>query len=94
MEFTPEADLGKDLPSVIPHCIVHRLLCVLMWIFLKKLHASATLSGAKIGINHVSLLLPTLIPLSGVGKTCFSSCCDKDSAIIFTTSHLPDVNPP
>jgi hypothetical protein len=29
--------------------------------------------------------------LSGVG---FSLCCDKDSAIIFTTSRLPDVNPP
>jgi hypothetical protein len=24
----------------------------------------------------------------------FSSCCDKDSAIIFTTGRLPDVNPP
>jgi hypothetical protein len=34
-------------------------------------------------------LLPTLIPLSGVGTTCGSSCCDKDSAIIFTI----DVNP-
>jgi hypothetical protein len=27
---------------------------------------------------------PTLIPLSGVGTTCFSSCFDRD----------PDVNPP
>jgi hypothetical protein len=26
-------------------------------------------------------LLPTLFPLSGVGTTCFSSCCDKDSVI-------------
>jgi hypothetical protein len=33
-------------------------------------------------------------PLSGVGTKCFSSCCDKDSAIIFTPGHLPDVNPP
>jgi hypothetical protein len=40
------------------------------------------------------LLPPTLIPLSGVGTTCCSSCCDKDSAIIFTTGRLPDVNPP
>jgi hypothetical protein len=24
----------------------------------------------------------------------FSSCCDKDSAFIFTASRLPDVNPP
>jgi hypothetical protein len=32
--------------------------------------------------------------LSGVGTTCFSLCCDKDSAIIFTTGRLPDVNPP
>jgi hypothetical protein len=39
-------------------------------------------------------LPPTLIPLSGVGTTYFSSCCDKDSAIIFTTGRLPDVNPP
>jgi hypothetical protein len=31
--------------------------------------------------------------LNGVGTTCFSSCYDKDSAIIFTTG-LPDVNPP
>jgi hypothetical protein len=23
----------------------------------------------------------------------FSSCCDKDSAIVFTTARLPDVNP-
>jgi hypothetical protein len=35
----------------------------------------------------------TLIPLKGVGTTCFSSCCDKDSAFIFTTG-LPGVNPP
>jgi hypothetical protein len=41
-----------------------------------------------------NVLSPTLIPLSGVGTTCFSSCCDKDSAIIFTTDGLPDVNPP
>jgi hypothetical protein len=27
-------------------------------------------------------LFPTLIPLSGVGTTCFSSCCDEDSAFI------------
>jgi hypothetical protein len=25
----------------------------------------------------------TIIPLCGVGTTCLSSCCDKDSAIIF-----------
>jgi hypothetical protein len=31
--------------------------------------------------------------LSRVGMTCFSSCCDKDSVIIFTTGRLPDVNP-
>jgi hypothetical protein len=40
------------------------------------------------------LLFPTLIPLSGVGTTSFSSCCDKDSAIVFTTGRLPDVNSP
>jgi hypothetical protein len=36
---------------------------------------------AQCGFVHMSSLLPTLIPLSGVGTTCFSSCCDKDSAI-------------
>jgi hypothetical protein len=39
-------------------------------------------------------LFPTLIPLSGVGTTYFSSCCDKDSTIIFTTDRLPDIYPP
>jgi hypothetical protein len=39
-------------------------------------------------------LIPTLIPLRGVGTTCFTSCCDKDSAIIFMTGRLPDVYPP
>jgi hypothetical protein len=34
---------------------------------------------------------PTLIPLSEVGTTCFSSCCDL--ALIFTIGHLPVVNP-
>jgi hypothetical protein len=37
-------------------------------------------------------LSPTLIPQSGVGTTCFLSCCDKDSSIIFTTGCLPDIN--
>jgi hypothetical protein len=37
----------------------------------------------------VLLLFPTIIPLSEVGTT-----CDKDSAIIFTTGRLLDVNPP
>jgi hypothetical protein len=44
--------------------------------------------------NREILLLPTLIPLGGVGTACFSSCCDKDLAIIVTTGRLPDVNPP
>jgi hypothetical protein len=43
-------------------------------------------------VNADLTLLPTLIPLSGVGTTCPSSCCDKDSAFIFTTGRLPDVN--
>jgi hypothetical protein len=34
------------------------------------------------------LLPPTLIPLNGVGTTCFSSCCDKDSAIINNFNYL------
>jgi hypothetical protein len=36
-------------------------------------------------------LFPTL---NGVGTACFSPCCDKDSAIIFTPGPLPDFNPP
>jgi hypothetical protein len=32
--------------------------------------------------------------LTGVGTTRFSSWCDKDSAIVFTTGRLPEVNPP
>jgi hypothetical protein len=28
-------------------------------------------------LGSTSLLRPTLIPLSGVGTTCFSSCCDN-----------------
>jgi hypothetical protein len=43
----------------------------------------------KSRVNH-SL---TLITLSAVGTTCFSSCCDKDSAIIFTTRRLPERQP-
>jgi hypothetical protein len=30
--------------------------------------------------------------MSGVDTTCFSSCCDKDLAIVFTTGRLPDVD--
>jgi hypothetical protein len=51
-------------------------------------------NSLAINSEITQFLFPTLIPLSGVGTTCFSSCCDKDSAIIFTTSLLPDVNPP
>jgi hypothetical protein len=40
------------------------------------------------------LLFPTLILLGRIGTTCFVSCHDKDSAIIFTSGRLPDVNPP
>jgi hypothetical protein len=45
-------------------------------------------------IIMLAKLLPTLIPLSEVGTTCLSSCCDKGSAIIFRTGRLPDANPP
>jgi hypothetical protein len=37
------------------------------------------------------LLFFTFIPLSRYNM--FSSCCNKDSAIVFTTDRLPDVNP-
>jgi hypothetical protein len=53
--------------------------------------------GQGVIVNRQELIkvffFPTLIPLSEVG-TCFLPCCDKDSAIIFTTGRLPDVNPP
>jgi hypothetical protein len=61
---------------------------------------SQVVSGAeKKNCSYISykrrlLFFPTLILLSGVGTTYFSSCRDKDSKIIFTTSRLPDVNPP
>jgi hypothetical protein len=56
---------------------------------------TASKNQSKTNLKQLKhLLLPTLIPLSGVGTTCFSSCCDKDSAFIFTTGRLPDVNPP
>jgi hypothetical protein len=45
------------------------------------------------GLLFKSYLLLTLISLSGVGTTYFSSCCGKDSAIILTTGRLLDVNP-
>jgi hypothetical protein len=44
--------------------------------------------------NEMSFFFLPFPILSGVGTTCFSSCCDKDSAIIFTTGRLPDVSPP
>jgi hypothetical protein len=44
--------------------------------------------------NNSNSLFLTLIPLSGVGTTCFSSCCDKDSEIVFSTGRLPDESPP
>jgi hypothetical protein len=37
-------------------------------------------------------LVPTAFAVVS-GCYIFSSCCDKDSAIIFTTSRQPDVNP-
>jgi hypothetical protein len=39
------------------------------------------------------LLLPTVIPLKGVGTTCLHHVFDKDKAIICMTDRLPDVNP-
>jgi hypothetical protein len=38
--------------------------------------------------------IPTPISLSEDNTTCFSSYYDKDSATIFTTGRLTDVNPP
>jgi hypothetical protein len=53
-----------------------------------KYYKMAEKVGLNVNQSSSIFLFPTLIPLS------FSSCCDKDSAIIFTTDRLPDVNPP
>jgi hypothetical protein len=45
-------------------------------------------------LSHASSSSYPFPTLSEVGTTCFLSCCDKDSAIIFTTGRLPDVNSP
>jgi hypothetical protein len=65
-------------------------------IYLSKMWVSWIFISLPLRGQSVSVLLvpPTLIPLSEVGTTSFSSCCYKDSAIIFTTGRLPDVNPP
>jgi hypothetical protein len=42
---------------------------------------------------EILLLLPTLIPLSGVGTTCFHHVVIKIRHLCFTTGRLPDVNP-
>jgi hypothetical protein len=46
------------------------------------------------GPNVTHLLFPTLIPRGSQYNIFFSSCCNKDSSIIFTTGYLPDINPP
>jgi hypothetical protein len=53
--------------------------------------------GHETGMCLENIGIPSSYPfptLSGVGTTCFSSCYDKDSAIIFTTGRLSNVNPP
>jgi hypothetical protein len=44
--------------------------------------------------SAVFLLLPTLIPISGVGTTCFHHVVIKIRHFILTTGRLPVVNPP
>jgi hypothetical protein len=46
-----------------------------------------------LGVFYI-FFFPTLIPLSGVGTTYFSSFCDKDSAFILKTIRLLHVYPP
>jgi hypothetical protein len=63
-----------------------------------RLHLSHVVSGTE-KKNSTSLFLPSsssypFPTLSEVGTTCFSSCCDKDSTIIFADGRLPDINPP
>jgi hypothetical protein len=50
--------------------------------------------GRSDGISQKKGLLPTLIPLSGVGTACFHHVAIKIQHFIFTTGRLPDVNPP
>jgi hypothetical protein len=59
----------------------------------RRLRVTLHVTFRKLIPGLINLLLPTLILLSGVDTTCFSSCRDKDSSIIFTTGRLPNVNP-
>jgi hypothetical protein len=81
-------DVDDADPDIIP-CLYGK------WIRLNSLERLHTFVQRRRSMNVcLTSTLIDLIPLSGVGITCFSSCCDKDSAIIFTTGRLPDINPP
>jgi hypothetical protein len=67
--------------------------CISDNIWKKPFRSLAARGAAKVSVHNT--LFSTLIPFIGFGTTCFSSCCcEKDSAIIFTTGRMPDVNPP
>jgi hypothetical protein len=47
-----------------------------------RFYVSSLIKSQCASYGYFNILPPKLIPLSGNGTTCFSSCCDKDSAII------------
>jgi hypothetical protein len=56
------------------------------------LHRTLFVKCGQTSVYLFSSFYPYL--LRGVGTIGFSSYCDKDSAIIFRTGHLPHINPP
>jgi hypothetical protein len=83
-----------------------RYKCISLHLFLPQGYSTNTNNSLRSSFHQTSFPYPHRYPndsssssypfptLSGVGTICFSSCCDKDSAIIFTTRRLPDVKPP
>jgi hypothetical protein len=69
----PEAVLHYAYRDAVTPELVYQRLSVLRLIWAAHCHFSML----------ILLLFPTRIPV-GVGTTCFSSCCDKDSAFITT----------
>jgi hypothetical protein len=90
--YCRDASLYADAKRLAVSKLVSELRLVLLWRDSNLVCVSAQyLSTWTVYFNALVLedwlLLPTLIPLSGVGTT----CCDKDSAIIFTTGRLPSI---
>jgi hypothetical protein len=74
----------------------HGIICIVSLLVTEEIFAYSYGKKEKY-INHTHKiripLFPTIIP-AWDQYNIFSSCCDKDSAIIFNEGRLPDVNPP